>query len=343
MKEKVIFDTNTLRNTEINFFLGNRKELERFAQDADIVVPHVVIEEIKRQKRAVLKGKKDSFIGNPFHNLLGINEAYTKAFDIDNYIENLQLDETIEFDIIDLKSNDVLPIMKELALLKKAPFENADNTDKGFKDALIYFSVLEYLQEVENKYVFVCAKDNLLKEAFKNEPNVIVVKDYEEFKKQSVTQFIGDYFIEKVNAELDITITATDIKNYWNNISDNKVVLVETNGEQFVIESDSGEIINHCNVAEYQPNIERLISSPNFAKTHDYIADLSPYITYFSENEILNLLEKALENEQVKWILGDSDVKEFFGQLFEAKKEQIQDTEIVTYYNNFLNETITWQ
>ncbi|MBD0725535.1 hypothetical protein B6A10_10125 [Flavobacterium sp. L1I52] len=343
MKEKVIFDTNTLRNTEINFFLGNRRELERFAQDADIVVPHVVIEEIKRQKRAALKSNRDKLIANSFHKLIGGTEAQIRAFDIEVYIENLQSAETIVFEIIDLKSNDVLPQIKELALLKKPPFEGKDDTDKGFKDALIYFSVLEYLQEIENKYVFVCAKDNLLKEAFKNNPNVIVVKDYDEFKKQSVTQFIGDYFIEKVNTELELNITSDNILNYWTSILDNKIVLVVSNGEQFVIESDSGEIIRHCKVSEYQPNIEKLIQSPNFATTHSVIEDLSPYMIYFSDNDIINLLEKALDNDQIKWILGDSDVKEFFGQLFEAKKEQIQNAEILTYYNNILNEQISWQ
>ena len=66
MKEKVIFDTNTLRNPEINKFLGNRKELELFVQDAEIIIPLTVVEEIKRQKRTKLKSNKDSFISNPF-------------------------------------------------------------------------------------------------------------------------------------------------------------------------------------------------------------------------------------------------------------------------------------
>ena len=187
MKEKVIFDTNTLRNPEINKFLGNRKELELFVQDAEIIIPLTVVEEIKRQKRTKLKSNKDSFISNPFHRLREINEEETKAFDIDAYIEKLIDEETISFEIIDIKNNDVLPLIKELAISKQPPFEPKDDTDKGFKDALIYFSVLEYLQEIPDKYVFLCAKDNRLGEAFKDNPNVIVVKDYEEFKQYSVS------------------------------------------------------------------------------------------------------------------------------------------------------------
>jgi hypothetical protein len=56
----------------------------------------------------------------------------------------------------DLKNNDVLPKITDLALDKKPPFEDKDKSDKGFKDALIYFSVLEYLQETPNKKVFLC-------------------------------------------------------------------------------------------------------------------------------------------------------------------------------------------
>ena len=202
MKEKVIFDTNTIRNPEINKFLGNRKELELFVQDADIIIPLTVVEEIKRQKRTKLKSNKDSFISNPFHRLREINEEETKAFDIDVYIEKLFDEETISFEIIDIKNNDVLPLIKELAISKQPPFEPKDDTDKGFKDALIYFSVLEYLQEIPAKYVFLCAKDNRLEEAFKDNPNVIVVKDYEEFKQYSVSQFFDEYFIQKLKDEL---------------------------------------------------------------------------------------------------------------------------------------------
>ena len=61
MREKVIFDTNVVRNPEINNFLGGREILERFTQDADIVIPDTVIQEIKRQKRSSLVSNKTKF------------------------------------------------------------------------------------------------------------------------------------------------------------------------------------------------------------------------------------------------------------------------------------------
>lgn len=331
MKEKVIFDTNTIRNTEINTFFGGRKELELFVQDADIIIPFTVVEEIKRQKKAVLKSKRDSFVSNSFHRLRGINELDTKSFDIDAYIQKLIDEETIPFEVIDLKSNDVLPLIKELAIAKQPPFEEADGTDKGFKDALIYFSVLEYLQEVPNKYIFVCAKDNRLGEAFKNNPNVFVVKDFNEFKQHSISQFFDDYFIEKVNEELGITITKENIKEYWYNINDNKVVLIEFEGEEYVIETDSGEIINSCTRSEYVHEIENLINTGSFRTTHRIIKVVSEFVDFFSNEEILKILEAAGTNSEIRWIITDIDVKQFIGTLYESKKELITDDEIAAF------------
>lgn len=334
MKEKVIFDTNTIRNTEINTFFGGRKELELFVQDADIIIPFTVVEEIKRQKRVALKSKKDSFISNPFHKLRGVNEEDTKSFDIDAYIQKLINEETIPFEIIDLKSNEVLPLIKELAILKKPPFEEADGTDKGFKDALIYFSVLEYLLEVPNKYVFVCAKDNRLGEAFKNNPNVIVIKDYNEFKQHSISQFFDDYFIEKVNEELEITIVKDNIKEYWYNINDNKVVLIEFEGEEFVIETDSGEIINSNYRSNYSTLIDELVISSSFNQTDELVDKLLPYIAFFNNEDILKILNASWKNNQINWIIHKPQIKELLGPLYIAKKEFLDNKESLHFYKN---------
>jgi antitoxin component of RelBE/YafQ-DinJ toxin-antitoxin module len=50
------------------------------------------------------------------------------------FIQKLLKEEVIPFEVIDLKNNDVLPKITDLALDKKPPFEGGDGTDKGFKD-----------------------------------------------------------------------------------------------------------------------------------------------------------------------------------------------------------------
>jgi rRNA-processing protein FCF1 len=334
MREKIIFDTNIARNIGVNTFLGNREILEHFLVDADIVLPDTVVEEIKRQKRSHLKSNSTKFISNPFHNLFGLNEEDTKSFDIESYINKLIDEESIPFEVIDIKDNNILPRIKELAIQKKAPFENGEGTDKGFKDALIYFSVLEYVQEIENKYVFVCANDNRLGEAFKNHPNIIVIKNYDEFKKHSISQFFDNYMIQKFNDELGFEISKNDIKEYWNNINDNKVVLIHFEDEEYVLETESGEILCSCNRNEYIDKIQTLALSPNFATTHTLIEELVPYQNYFSEDEIERLLGMAYINNQIGWILGDDDVKQFFGNLYESKKHLVRDELAIEFLNN---------
>ncbi|QXP58368.1 PIN domain-containing protein [Olleya sp. HaHaR_3_96] len=335
MKEKVVFDTNIIRNTEINNFFGGRNELMRFAEVADIVIPETVIQEIKRQKRKSLKSNKDKFVANPFHNLLGVDTNNTNAFSIDDYIEKLVTDEEFSFEVIDIKDNNVLLKIKELAFNKLPPFEGSDNTDKGFKDALIYFSVLEYLNEIPNKYIFVCAKDGRLKEAFDSEPNIIVVKSYEEFKQKSISQFFGDYFIEKLNEFLGFTVVKENIIRFWININDNQVIIINVDDDIYAIEVDSGEIIGSALIDEYVPIINKLISSPNFGITHDSIAYLNDYISFFEEDQINAILDASYNNDQIRWIIDDDGTKQFIGFLYENTEVITNDETLAFLKSNF--------
>ncbi len=139
--EKVIFDTNFVRNTKPRQFLGGRVELEKFAKVAELVFPDIVIEEIKNQKRGRLEKNKTSFLSNPFHWLKNLDFDETKNFDIESHLSELEGNETLEYSVIKLSDTSVLEQMKEMALKKLPPFEAGDNTDKGFKDACIYFGI----------------------------------------------------------------------------------------------------------------------------------------------------------------------------------------------------------
>ena len=321
MKEKVIFDTNVITNRDTKDFFGGREMLKQFAQDADIVMPEVVIQEIKMQKRKKLSSNKDGFLSNPFHKLFGLDEMDIKSFDIDAYLEQLLDRETIPFERIELKDNNVLTNIKELAIKGLPPFEEKEGNDKGIKDALIYFSILEYLQEIPNKYVFVCVKDQRFKLALKQHHNIIVIENYEEFKQKSISQFFDDYFIEKVNAELDVTITKDNIKEYWHNIDDNQDVLIEIDDIEYILEVDSGEIISTSKKQLFQEYVKGLINSNDFETTHNHIEGIIPFLNYLSDDEILNILNASFTNEQIKRIIDDENIKEFMGILYDSKKE----------------------
>ncbi|MBL4625890.1 MAG: DUF4935 domain-containing protein [Flavobacteriales bacterium] len=318
--EKVIFDTNFIRNTEPKKFLGSRRELEKFVKIAEIVFPDLVIEEIKHQKRRSLTGKKQSFLDNPFHWLKNLDVDETKSFDIEAHILSLENDEKLEFNVIKLTDYSVLEQMKELALKKLPPFEAGDNTDKGFKDAYIYFTILEYLQSISDKVIFVCTKDGRLKEALEKHPSIIVVKDYDDFIHNSVTEYFDDYFIEKLKTDIHADIDKESIVDYWVNINENRVLLIETEGEKTVVEVDSGEIIDYRKAGDYSTAIINLINTSSFADTHFEIDALSPYLHFLSDDEIISILEATIDNGQIGSIISDDDVKQFISTLYEKKK-----------------------
>ena len=55
---------------------------------------------------------------------------------------------------------------------------------------------------------------------------------------------------------------------------------------------------------------------------------LNPYINYFSDDEIVQILESAHTNEKIFWIINEPELKEFFEILFEAKRKLLQDDTI---------------
>lgn len=318
--EKVIFDTNFIRNTEPKQFLGGRSELEKFAKVAELVFPDIVIEEIKNQKRRSLEKNKTSFLGNPFHWLRKLDDDETKNFDIESHLTELEDKETLEYTVIKLSDYSVLEQMKELALKKLPPFEMGDSTDKGFKDACIYFTTLEYLQSIPDKLVFVCCKDSRLKEAFEKHPNVIAIGSFDEFIQNSITTFYDDYFIEKLKSEIHGDISKESIVDYWININDNRILLIEIEDEKTAVEVDAGEIVAFEKVDAYSKTIKSLIDTGSFAITHFVIEKLNPYLHFLSDNEILKIFNASLENDQIRIIITDGDVKQFISTLYHRKK-----------------------
>jgi len=336
--KKVIFDTNFIRNTEAKQFLGGRSELEKFAKVAELVFPDIVIEEIKNQKRKNLESKKDSFLKNPFHWLRKLDQDETKSFDIESYITELEAEETLKYSVIKLTDYFVLEQMKDLALKKLPPFEAGDNTDKGFKDACIYFTTLEYLQSIPDKMIFFCCKDGRLKEAFQKHPNIIVIDSYDDFKKSTIGEYRTEYFVEKLREELqNNSIIDSNIIDYWFNINENQVLLLEIDGEKYVVEVDSGEIVAFEKVTAYSEAIDSLINAGAFATTHAAIEVLNPYIHFLSDNEILKILEAVNTNNQIYLIIGNEDVKQFVSTLYDRKKELLP-TELAVNIKNRLEE-----
>jgi hypothetical protein len=315
--EKVIFDTNILRNTEPKTFLGGRDELKKFSKVSEIIFSDIVIEELKYQKRKQLEKHKKSFLDNPFHWLININQQVTENFDNESHITELEKNEDIKYSVIKLQDHTVLEQMKELALKKLPPFEKDEGSDKGFKDAYIYFTILEYLQTISDKYIFVCTKDGRFKEALQSHPNIKVIKDFEEFRKESISSVCDDYFIDKLKESVNINITATNIIDFWLSTSGNQILLIDTEDEKFVVEVEQREIVFHLKYSLIQNNIEDLILSDSWANTHSKCRFLLNYVKYIIPSDSEKLFEALIINDQIYGTYA-YNVKEFYKDLFKA-------------------------
>jgi rRNA-processing protein FCF1 len=256
MTHKVFFDTNIIRNSEgIEHFLGGRDQLERFKNVAEIMIPSIVITEIKNQRRKSFKSKRDSFVASPFFGLMGLDKNRVSDEKIEKWIEKLEQNEKISFTAVPVKDRDILPDIFKLAINNLPPFE-AEN-DKGFKDAIIYFAVLQYAEENPSDQIYFISKDGRLGEAFKGHDRIKVFKDYQEYEKHQKDYFSDSYFLERLQERLaedhpyqEILDTPfldpSCIKSIKLDKELNWVLEIEEKGLQFVVEVDyvSKEIIS---------------------------------------------------------------------------------------------------
>ncbi len=339
MKHQVIFDTNSVRSAEsFSDFLGGRAELERFMKMAQIIIPELVVDEIKCQKKRQLYSKKDSFLSNPFHYLLNLNREEIEQFDMDSWINELQKKEKIPHKIISLskKKSEILDQIKTLCLTGSPPFE--ETTDKGFKDAYIYFTILEYLDTIKDEDLFVVTRDERLKLALQKYKKIRVVRGYDEFESYNSEYFKDEYFIGRLKEEVDAEIEAEDIEQISLNTNDNWVLKIIPKDRTYLVEVDfrSKEIVSYAD-EDYADDIGELVSSSNFASTHAYVASLKDKINYFSEDDVYKLLSAANQNDQIYWVAEDEDIKGFFGELYKAKSSMLEEDERKLFEEHFIH------
>ena len=86
---------------------------------------------------------------------------------------------------------------------------------------------------------------------------------------------------------------------------------------------------NNDAVLERKEWIFELVDSRNFASTHMAIKGLQHYTDQFSEEEINDLIWIATHNSQVKYILGDMDVKAFYKAIISRLTDKGADVEYI--------------
>lgn len=70
--------------------------------------------------------------------------------------------------------------------------------------------------------------------------------------------------------------------------------------------------------------VQHLVGSRAFVTTHSAVAKLSGFEN-FSQSQVSEIVDAALNNNQVNWILGDNDVFEFMKKLAADYKNKIDE------------------
>jgi len=242
----IFLDTNSIRNQEANSFFGNIEKYNKISRLVQIVIPSIVIEEIKRQKERHLTSQLDKYKNNYFTKLLNCDLDKDLSSHITVRIEELwngaikEIPHTVLF----LEQDGKLEEIKNLAIKNIPPFE-ADK-DKGFKDAYIYLTILQFLVSTRES-VFLITNDSKLKEAFNENNKVEVISSPDEYFKFRKGYFTEEYFVEQLKNYFDNeAITKDNISDIALSVDGDWALSIDVGDEQYEIIVDfiSKEIIN---------------------------------------------------------------------------------------------------
>lgn len=221
----IVFDTNKIFNS-IDFHKPNtiNGELERIynlrnelnlTEVIDLVLPDIALEELKKQYIEEYKTKKDN-LDNIFKNkeLPGISLDVNKDFNIEEYVTQKMKDIRSylfeDYNILinmDMKKASLISLL-ERALEKNPPFEGKNkNSDKGFKDAVLWENILSYKTErpLYDMVLFTSDKrfnENSLKNEYQQRFNetINIFNDIEDLTMHisSITEQISTGLIKEI-------------------------------------------------------------------------------------------------------------------------------------------------
>lgn len=215
MKTYIIFDTNVLFQRSYNdyskftlhpIYYEIRGKIERHDVENhfEILVPEITINELFRHQVESFQEKINSLIDTykTFKQIYEISFSMNEDFDYEAYLHMVK-EQYIKGNGIKL-----LPICSESrfsaivsrALNKLAPFDGGEKaSDKGFKDAVIWESILEFASKNKGQYIFLTHdkgfREKLKKEFENSTGNLIMIFNKDQLRE--VDLYIEDYSTEQ--------------------------------------------------------------------------------------------------------------------------------------------------
>lgn len=336
-KDIVFFDTNAIRNSWFNTLLWGIEQLRKFEKYADIKIPQIVYDEIIEQKRREFKSEKEKFLSSKVHSLISYNQKEIEEFDFENHIKNLKDISEINFEVITLENMKVMKDIQELALKKSPPFEKSDGTDKWFKDAVIKFTLEEFLKNnLDISQIYFCCKDWLLKESLWSNPKIKLVSSFDEYLISSKNAFLNPYLIKKIseylfdNFDLSIKNLSDSITLISDSLDGEKIIEIDLLKwqnqwyDRMRIKIESGEIIASRDMEHLNRIIEMLKNSRAWKDTHIFAQALLEEDNYnwLTIDDCIALIDSAIINDQIYKTMHNK-VEELFSIIFNLVEDHL--------------------
>lgn len=258
----IIFDTNTLhlgkykdfsKYTFNKFYHDILGKIERHdvVDNFKLLVPQIAIDEIYKQQLEAFDKVKENFleIKQKCENLYGIDMNINPELNYADFL--MEVKESY------LKHNDVeiLPICNESrfgkiverALNKQAPFEGGDKgkSDKGFKDALIWESILEFADTIDgpNEFIFI-TNDKGFHSILTKEFEIITGKNITFYNKDDQQKI--DFQVQKYSED---KLVKNKLATVNENIQNNIEILIQVIEEEMKLKTEINGL--DCNITTF--------------------------------------------------------------------------------------------
>lgn len=285
-------------NIYIDFYRLDSSSLEKLSElvdilnsgDIELFLTKQVKEEFYRNREKVLKLSYDNFIkSNPY---LNMSSEIFKSFGEYKTIKQLQRD------LEQAKSK----LEKEFILHTKNRTLNADVIIERIFNAAKFIESDAYISRARNRFDLGnppgknqsygdAVNWEALLDNVPNNHNFVIISRDSDFKSPMFNDSVNDFLF-----------------NEWKVKKSSEVKLYD-NLQQFFV--DEGIKISLQVEDKKNQLILDLIRSGSYSTTHYIVSELSKY-SAFSDVQIENLANALIVNTQVRWIVDDVDIKEFY-------------------------------
>lgn len=308
-KPKVFIDTNIIDNpTPAGGLFGSSKKLKCLEKRVDLIIPKIVQDELLEHKRRAFEKSKGRLLNSKILEQVVSRE---KVESLEFCPPCVLLEEDVIFSTEDINDREEFyEWSRNLAIKNEAPFEN--ESDKGIKDAMVAFTIDEYLRnnpDIEQPIILV-SDDARLGEYFQERKDVVWVKSLDELEGQ-----------------LEL-MTENDNKSSQQSNNTEKETPEECH-------DSTKAVILTPQLAKARRLLTELRNSRTFATTHKVIAELQSYVKYFTDEDNVDVLLSTLNNSQIMWLAQDEDVEAFLRPIFDKAKDKLS----LEQYNDFINRT----